>query len=135
MNYSVTNGFWWNPTSAPYDTVEITWTVPPAKLEASVFIGDTIIVLTKEITVNGIGLGENDLNGITLAPQPSNSHVVLLGLVEPMEYKLLNTLGEVVAMGKVGPNEQISLEHLSSGSYYLELFDAERRRNWVLLKQ
>jgi hypothetical protein len=52
-----------------------------------------------------------------------------------MEYKLLNTLGEVVAMGKVGPNEQISLEYLSSGSYYLELFDAERRRNWVLLKQ
>jgi len=135
VNYSVTNGFWWNPTSAPNDTVEITWTVPPAKLEASVFIGDTIIVLTKEINVNGIGLGENDLSEITLAPQPSNSHVVLLGLVEPMEYKLLNTLGEVVAMGKVGPNEQISLEHLSSGSYYLELFDAERRRNWVLLKQ
>lgn len=135
VNYTITNGFWWNPTSNPSDTVEITWTVGSGEIAAEVFIGDTILTLNKQIAIYGIGLDESALDRLILAPQPASDYVEILGLTQPTKFRLISALGQTVAQGEISSGQPLDIRTLAPGQYMLHLTNETAHRGILLLKQ
>jgi hypothetical protein len=132
--YTITNGFLWNPTSNPNDTIEITWTLPPGEIQADVFIGDTVLQLSLTVNVYGIGLEEDQLSSIRIAPQPTNGNIQLLGYRGALSYSVFNSFGQLLLEGESAEKETIRIAHLPSGTYYMRVWNDQVSKTLVLLK-
>jgi len=71
--------------------------------------------------VGNLSLNEQDLEQISIFPNPSDGIFVLdFGTKVPHSFTILNTLGEIVFINaEVKNSETVNLSHLSSGLYYL----------------
>ena len=135
VSYSITNGFWWNPTNNPNDTIEITWTVQTGEIVAELFLSDTVVVLNKQITINGIGLDEGLLNHLVVAPNPATDFVEILGLEESAEYRLINAQGLILAKGQISSGQPLEVSKLPAGQYTLHITNKRMNQGMLLLKQ
>ena len=57
---------------------------------------------------------------LKLFPNPSTSHIQISGLDKTKKYTITNTLGQIVRNGISSNNEQINIENLDSGVYFLK---------------
>jgi len=60
-------------------------------------------------------------NNLKLFPNPSNRFIQILGLTTTKNYQIYNVLGEVVNNGIISNNEQINIQNLDDGLYFLQL--------------
>jgi len=57
---------------------------------------------------------------ISVYPNPSKNEIKVTGLTESRNYKILNILGIVVNEGIMSENENINIQNLSNGIYFLK---------------
>lgn len=75
-----------------------------------------------EVSVVDIGLFVNQnnwQNEIILFPNPTKNYLMFQNLKSTEEYSVFNTTGKIVLSGTITENEQIDLENLSVGLYFL----------------
>lgn len=68
-------------------------------------------------------LSSNNINpneSISLYPNPSKNEIKISGLKEAKNYKIINILGIVVNEGIMSENENINIQNLSNGIYFLK---------------
>lgn len=58
---------------------------------------------------------------ITIFPNPAQDHFTVSGIKESASYQLVNATGEIVLSGTVQPSEEINIETLTKGVYFLHL--------------
>ena len=81
-----------------------------------------------DLTTVVVGIKENILssNDILIYPNPTshNLFIKLNSNIDKLDYKIVNTLGQIVAYGKVNSGTSfINTEKLSTGVYIIELIN------------
>tara|TARA_B110001454_G_C12710768_1_gene430645 strand:+ start:2035 stop:2556 length:522 start_codon:yes stop_codon:yes gene_type:complete len=77
---------------------------------------------TLYLTNSSLGI-RNDVEKIThlsLYPNPSNEYIHISGLKEKKNYMINNTIGTEVKNGKIFDLEQINIQNLTNGVYFLK---------------
>ena len=75
----------------------------------------------------GTGVGENDGTTITLYPNPAKESIRILGIEANSQVEIYNSLGELVKVLSVGPDQEIGIRDLASGLYLLRCGNAALR--------
>lgn len=75
----------------------------------------------------GTGVGENDGTTITLYPNPAKESIRILGIEANSQVEIYNSLGELVNVMSVGPDQEIGIRDLASGLYLLRCGNAALR--------
>ncbi len=75
----------------------------------------------------GTGVGENDGATITLYPNPAKESIRILGIEANSQVEIYNSLGELVKVLSVGPDQEIGIRDLASGLYLLRCGNAALR--------
>ena len=75
----------------------------------------------------GTGVGENDGASITLYPNPAKESIRILGIEANSQVEIYNSLGELVKVLSVGPDQEIGIRDLASGLYLLRCGNAALR--------
>jgi hypothetical protein len=96
---------------AAYSTA--TWTQVDA---TSTFVND-------QAGCDALGVNDFALPALTLHPNPASTTVQIEGLITTATYTLYNAIGLQVSRGQVANNEQIDINSLASGLYFLK-FDS-----------
>lgn len=135
VQYTVTNGFLWNPTTNPNDTLEITWTLPPASLEAVAYVGDTTLNFNINVGVYGIGLEERAFSRLTIAPNPAKDQIQMSGFAGEASYELHNSVGQKVLIGNASEGHIVDLRSIPVGTYILHLYQNGEHAHSVVVKQ
>lgn len=102
-----------NPIATLEETTEFKVTVTDTEgnsAQASI----TITVVITEI-------GESALDQITVYPNPTNSILHIEGIHETTNYRLFNSLGQVVMEGQSDSDLQINVKPLGQGFYFMEI--------------
>ena len=60
-------------------------------------------------------------NKKTIYPNPSSGSIRILGIYEKQAYKIYNLMGAEVLKGSINFNENIEIQHLKRGLYFLKL--------------
>ena len=60
-------------------------------------------------------------NKNTIYPNPSSGSITILGIYEKQAYKIYNLMGAEVLKGSINFNENIEIQHLKRGLYFLKL--------------
>jgi hypothetical protein len=86
--------------------------------------GDTLMLIVNISPASGED--ELKIDGLTIFPNPVKEYFqVALPSQEEVEYSILNMLGIECQTGKIKPNENILLGHISNGTYLLRIKDGE----------
>lgn len=103
-----------NPATAGAGTHVITYTYT----DANGCSGSS----TLSIQVNDCsGIAENVLNGVVLHPNPNNGTFVIKGLDQGARFQIFDERGRLILEDEAfGTEQQISLQDVNSGSYYLK---------------
>ncbi len=56
-----------------------------------------------------------------ISPNPSSDFITISGLTERTDYKMYNVLGEEIYKGMVSSNENIDIQNLNDGLYFIKL--------------
>ena len=102
-----------NPIATLEETTEFKVTVTDTEgnsAQASI----TITVVITEI-------GESALDQITVYPNPTNGILHIEGIHETTNYRLFNSLGQVVMEGQSDSDLQINVKPLGQGFYFMEI--------------
>jgi hypothetical protein len=87
---------------------------------------------TIEVTVSPCtGLGENVMNGLAMYPNPSGG-MITLKVPEPMQFVLINELGQVIREMTVEQSETIDLTDVAKGVYYIISKDLRYKQRLIL---
>lgn len=62
-----------------------------------------------------------DTDSISIYPNPSSDYLKLNNLKDKEDFSIMNNLGQQVKNGTISANENIDIQSLSSGIYYLKL--------------
>lgn len=60
-------------------------------------------------------------NEVKLYPNPTSDFIAISGLTKTTNYTLYNILGKVVSTGTVANNQNLSVQHLPKGAYFIKL--------------
>ncbi len=63
------------------------------------------------------GVGENEQSSLQVYPNPAKESIRILGLESNTEVEIYNSLGELVKVLSVGPDQEIGIRDLASGLY------------------
>ncbi len=63
------------------------------------------------------GVGENEQSSLQVYPNPAKESIRILGLETNTEVEIYNSLGELVKVLSVGPDQEIGIRDLASGLY------------------
>ncbi len=86
--------------------------------------GDTFMLIVNISPASGED--ELKIDGLTIFPNPVKEYFqVALPSQEEVEYSILNMLGIECQTGKIKPNENLLLGHISNGTYLLRIKDGE----------
>ncbi|UOQ64899.1 T9SS type A sorting domain-containing protein [Hymenobacter volaticus] len=69
-----------------------------------------------------------DLLAASFSPNPSAGFVTLAPTLGDVQYRVLNSLGQLVLTGKASGGNKVDLQSLRTGSYFLELHSASGRK-------
>jgi len=74
------------------------------------------------------GINHIHADEISIAPNPASDVLSVQGINDNADYRISNTLGQVVAKGSIGnsKNAQINISGLNQGTYYLQLYSADK---------
>lgn len=79
------------------------------------------VVVNSDITMaaffKGTGVDEEELNPMTLYPNPAKESIRILGIKDNSTIEIYNSLGERVRTVNAGPDQEIGVSDLSSGLY------------------
>jgi len=94
-----------------------------------IFIADYGNMRIRKINSNGTGVANltmNQLNNVTISPNPAKDHVAVNGINKNISYQLTNVLGQEITVGilKAG-NSIIDLSDYLPGIYLLKLEDPD----------
>ena len=94
-------------------------------------------IITLELTINHVGLIQNNLSGISIYPNPSWGIIKIDGLqkLDGFEYmRLTDNKGSLIKLIAT-KQEEIDLSNLSTGIYFLEIRHANGSGRIKLIKQ
>ena len=94
-------------------------------------------IITLELTINHVGLIQNNLSGISIYPNPSWGIIKIDGLqkLDGFEYmRLTDNKGSLIKLIAT-KQEEIDLSYLSTGIYFLEIRHANGSGRIKLIKQ
>ncbi|MBN9484920.1 MAG: hypothetical protein BGO70_05630 [Bacteroidetes bacterium 43-93] len=74
------------------------------------------------------GINNIHADEISIAPNPATDVLSIEGINDNADYRISNTLGQVVTKGSISnsKNAQINVSGLSQGTYYLQLYSADK---------
>lgn len=74
------------------------------------------------------GINNIHADEISIAPNPATDVLSIEGINDNADYRISNTLGQVVTKGSISnsKNAQINVSGLSQGTYYLQLYSANK---------
>ncbi|MBS1778450.1 MAG: T9SS type A sorting domain-containing protein [Bacteroidetes bacterium] len=74
------------------------------------------------------GINHIHADEISIAPNPASDILSIEGINDNADYRISNTLGQIVAKGSIGnsKNAQIGISGLNQGTYYLQLYSADK---------
>ncbi len=84
-------------------------------------IDSTATFVNDQAGCDALGVNDFTLPALTLYPNPASSTVQIEGLITTATYTLYNAIGVQVSRGEVVNNEQIDINSLASGLYFLKL--------------
>ncbi len=84
-------------------------------------IDSTATFVNDQAGCDALGVNDFTLPALTLYPNPASSTVQIEGLITTAAYTLYNAIGVQVSRGEVVNNEQIDINSLASGLYFLKL--------------
>ncbi|ARV05993.1 hypothetical protein BTO04_04430 [Polaribacter sp. SA4-10] len=80
---------------------------------------------TVAISETSLSINEYNEDATTfIFPNPAESFIKIYNLIKPQYYKIYNMLGKEVSSGIITDNENINIENLTSGVYFLKLENA-----------
>jgi hypothetical protein len=68
-----------------------------------------------------VGQEENELLEVTVYPNPAEDHIKIEGLLQPVDYRLMDAYGRILKQGQLSPAEALLLPDMSQGVYILDL--------------
>lgn len=74
-------------------------------------------------TPTPLSIGQNKIEKILLSPNPANNVLSIKGIKTKESYTIFSLLGKVVQQGQISRGEQIQIDKLSKGLYFLKLKD------------
>ncbi len=74
------------------------------------------------------GINNIHTDEISIAPNPASDVLFIEGINDNADYRISNTLGQVVTKGSLSnsKNAQINISGLNQGTYYLQLYSADK---------
>ncbi|MEM7086203.1 MAG: T9SS type A sorting domain-containing protein [Bacteroidota bacterium] len=89
-------------------------------------IYDNVLYFSENFKISSFGLPPLSIDDfasekITVHPNPSSDFIEISGLTEPVNYKVYSVSGAVLETGVVAENENINVQSLSAGTYFLVL--------------
>lgn len=87
-------------------------------------------VLNENVTLmayfSGLGMDENE-SAVVLYPNPANNYIQIKGVKANSEVKIYNTMGALVKVVNANADEEIGINDLSSGLYFVRCGDVTLR--------
>ena len=82
---------------------------------------------TDEFDVDAIlGTEQSALNGIRIYPNPARSFVLVEGdEVMRMKFEIFSISGQLLMSGSLSDRKSINIEQLSTGTYFIKMFDTD----------
>ena len=88
------------------------------------------ITVTNNLTLVaffGTGVGENELANLMVYPNPARESIRILGIEANSQIEIYNSLGELVKVMSVNPEQEIGIRDLASGLYLIRCGNATMR--------
>lgn len=82
---------------------------------------DFDVPLGLNFNCSSLSVFENNMNKISLFPNPSSKTIFVKGLKKETNYSIINANGQVVTSGKIDNSNSISIDSLPIGIYYVVL--------------
>lgn len=78
-----------------------------------------------------VGMRQENMNEITLAPNPVDNTLLIRGTHEVKEYRILNANGQLIDSGAIAINSEIDLSDLFPGMYLLLIDQGEKAIRFI----
>ncbi len=99
----------------PITTLTITYLAGDTnEVQYTFGLAETLTLSIDEVTIN---------NTIDLYPNPAKDTFKLSGLFKTENFSIYNTLGSLVKKGNISANDEINIQNLTKGMYFLKLED------------
>ena len=82
---------------------------------------DFDVPLGLNFNCTSLSVTENNMNKISLFPNPSSKTIFVKGLKKETNYSIINANGQVVTSGKIDNSNSINIDSLPIGIYYVVL--------------
>jgi len=84
---------------------------------------------------NGVSISEPISEDLSIYPNPTKSNIYIKNQTKSLQYKLVDLPGRIVKEGIIEPNNNISMQELGNGTYFLILYNDLGSQTHRIIKQ
>lgn len=121
--YAVTTTLQNSPLSFMQDSVSISLSSSPNPFYTNSWSTVTSTATLPQMCAVGISASEQVLDNLVISPNPSAEYISISGNLQPYEYDIVNSLGQIVMAGYGQPRESIDIRNLVPGVYFITIRD------------
>lgn len=97
--------------------------------------GDAIFMEQKIVSASTVSIVESQIQNIQIFPNPTIDYINFSGLTNKAQIEIFDSVGKQVIRKNVTPNEQINLQQLPQGNYFVKIMNGDYITTEWIVKQ